>query len=301
MSKHTKNQKRHNYKQVNSLYIYGRNPVFEMVQNKPSEIIEIILIESAKDNLHSYKNKKDFAQIIQKAKHAKIPVKYITKKEAIAIIGDVRTQRILAQVKPFKYTSLKEWVVKHKNNKEKKDCELVIVLDKVEDPQNFGAIIRSAGAVGVSAVFVANANQAPVNATVFKASAGVITKVPIVQVANIGDTLNKLRDLGFWTYGVSMEQDDNMNVKNNEYTQESKNKSNTFYKLRSRKSGTSIWDQTFDKNTVLVLGSEGSGLSKIAKEHCDFLVHIPMQNGVESLNVSISAALAMYEWRRKWN
>jgi 23S rRNA (guanosine2251-2'-O)-methyltransferase len=158
-----------------------------------------------------------------------------------------------------------------------------LVLDKVEDPQNFGAIVRSAGAAGVSAVFVANASQAPVNATVFKTSAGVITKVPIVQVANIADTLEKLKDAGFWNYGVDMNELSEEDKEDNPYAEGSK----------------SIWDIEFDNNTALVVGAEGSGLSRIARENCDFLVHIPMQNNVESLNVSVSAALSMYEWRRQ--
>ncbi len=265
------------HNQNNSFYIYGKNAVTEMLIDKARDISEVVLVDFAKDG---NKDKNNFSDIINNAKRAKIPIRYINKKESEVLIGDVRTQRVLAKIKAFRYVEIREWFTKNKT--EEIENELVLVLDKIEDPQNFGAIVRSAGAVGVSAVFVANASQAPVNAAVFKTSAGVITKVPIVQVANISDTLEKLKDLGFWTYGVSM----------NELSD--REKGDNIYEVGSK----SIWDQEFDKKTVLVVGAEGSGLSRIAKEKCDFLVHIPMQKNIESLNVSVSAALAMYEWRR---
>lgn len=265
------------HNQNNSFYIYGKNAVTEMLIDKARDISEVVLVDFAKDG---NKDKNNFSDIINNAKRAKIPIRYINKKESEVLIGDVRTQRVLAKIKAFRYVEIREWFTKNKT--EEIENELILVLDKIEDPQNFGAIVRSAGAVGASAVFVANASQAPVNAAVFKTSAGVITKVPIVQVANISDTLEKLKDLGFWTYGVSM----------NELSD--REKGDNIYEVGSK----SIWDQEFDKKTVLVVGAEGSGLSRIAKEKCDFLVHIPMQKNIESLNVSVSAALAMYEWRR---
>ncbi len=276
MSKQTKTT--NNTPRGGALYIYGKNPINEMLREKASEMVEVVLVDFAKE---SHKDKKDFADIIQGAKHAKIPLRYISKKEAEVLVGDVRTQRVLARVKPFKYLDFKDWKESLKGAEDV--AKLVLVLDKIEDPQNFGAIVRSAGAAGVSAVFVANASQAPVTATVFKTSAGVITKVSIVQVANISDTLEKLKDAGFWTYGVSMSEPSEEDKENNPYDTGSK----------------SMWGQEFDAKTALVVGAEGKGLSRIAKEKCDFLVHIPMQGGVESLNVSVAAALTMYEWRRQ--
>jgi 23S rRNA (guanosine2251-2'-O)-methyltransferase len=254
--------------------VYGKNAVSELLSDKPRDVSEIVLVDFAKE---SHKDKADFAEIIKKAKLAKIPTRYISKKESVLLVWEVRTQRVLAKIKGFKYLQFSDWKDSIKNLSDA--SRLVLVLDKIEDPQNFGAIVRSAGAAGVSAVFVANASQAPVTATVFKTSAGVITKVPIVQVANISDTLEKLKDMDFWTYGVSMDDGD----EEDQYDTGSK----------------SIWEQEFDKNTVLVVGAEGAGLSRIAKEKCDFLVHIPMENNIESLNVSVAAALTMYEWRRQ--
>ncbi len=267
--------KKNNHHTSSSFYIYGKNAIAEMLIDKAKDVSEIALVDFAKDG---NKDKSDFAEIIASAKRAKIPTRYISKKESELLVGDVRTQRVLAKIKGFKYLEFKEWLAQGKAESSEK--ELVLVLDKIEDPQNFGAIVRSAGAAGVSAVFVANASQAPVTAAVFKTSAGVITKVPIVQVANISDTLEKLKDAGFWTYGVDLVEDGSVEE--------------AYPKL-----STSMWEQEFDNKTVLVVGAEGSGLSRIAREKCDFLVHIPMQGSIESLNVSVAAALTMYEWRRQ--
>ncbi len=271
----------------NPFYIYGKNPVMELLINKPNYVSEVVFIDFGKDN---NTDKHDFSDIIKRIKNAKIPTRYLSKREAGGLLDmssdGVNTQRVLAKIKSFDYLDFKQWRdnIKQEEKLGGRATKLVLVLDKVEDPHNFGAIVRSAGAVGVSAVFVANAGQSPVNATVFKTSAGVITKVPIVQVANISDTLEKLKDLGFWNYGVDMHEISEEEKEINLYAEGSK----------------SMWEQKFDSKTVLVVGAEGSGLSRIAKEHCDFLIHIPMKNNVESLNVSVAAALSMYEWRRQF-
>ena len=148
----------------------------------------------------------------------------------------------------------------------------MLVLDKLEDVGNFGAIIRTAAAVGVSAIFVSGDNQAPVNGTVFKTSAGNILKVKIIKTPNINQIIKKLKELKFWTYAVDMPE----NAK-----------------------GGDLWDQKFDTNTAFVLGGEGKGVSEKVRENCDFITPIPMENGVESLNVSVSGAIAMYEWKRQ--
>jgi 23S rRNA (guanosine2251-2'-O)-methyltransferase len=254
----------------NGFYVYGKNPVTELLSDNPQDVSEVAFVD------FNDRDKSEFASIITIAKQSKIKIRYISKRDAEQLTGGgVRTQRVLAKYRGFKYLTYKEWQTKLSNDANK----LVLVLDKLEDPQNFGAIVRSAGAAGVSAVFVANASQAPVTATVFKTSAGVITKVPIVQVANISDTLEKLKTDGFWSYGVTMQETSDTS----EYDSGS----------------VSMWSVEFDNKSALVVGAEGSGLSRVAKEHCDFLVHIPMYSGVESLNVSVAAALTMYEWRRQ--
>ena len=145
------------------------------------------------------------------------------------------------------------------------------MLDKIEDVGNFGAIIRTAAAVGVSAIFISGDGQAPINGTVFKTSAGNISKVKIIKCINIGQIVEKLKELKFWTYAVDMD----------------------------KKKGGDLWGQKFDTNTAFILGAEGSGVSLKVREKCDFVIPIPMENNVESLNVSVSGAIVMYEWKRQ--
>lgn len=242
-----------------ALYVYGKHPVDELLTHDLWNVAELYIVE--------YEPERDFIEQVALAKKRGIPVRVIGKGEAIDMVGEVNTQRILARIKDFHYQNIKDMQASLSVD----EPQLVVVLDKLEDVHNFGAIIRSAAAAGASAVCVASAHQAPVSGAVFKTSAGAVSKLPIIQVANIADTLRKLKDYGFWIYALEMAE------------------------------GTSqdMYTQSFDKKTVLVVGGEGRGVSPIVQETADFLVHIPMENEMESLNASVATALAMYEWKRQ--
>lgn len=242
-----------------ALYVYGRHPVGEILMSDVGNVAELYLEDGPQEGALDV--------LVSKAKSAGIRVNRVRSQDMLKLVGEVNAQRIVAQVKRFKYWNFKDWVEECGN----KEHASVLVLDKIEDVHNFGAIVRSAAAAGVLGVFVANAGQAPVSGAVFKTSAGAVLKVPIVEVANIAETLRKLKELGFWTYAVDMQDEKSSNI----YTQE------------------------FDKKTALVVGGEGSGVSRIVRDTSDFVVHIPMQNNIESLNVSVAAALTMYEWQRQ--
>jgi 23S rRNA (guanosine2251-2'-O)-methyltransferase len=171
----------------------------------------------------------------------------------------------VASISRATYQEFEEWMVKIQPDKH----TAVLLLDEIEDPHNFGAILRTAAASGMSAVIVPKHRQAPVNATVFKTSAGTAGIIPIVRAVNLNQAILTLKDNSFWIAGLSMESDSN------------------------------IWDQTYDVPMAFVVGNEGRGMRKKTGEHCDFLLNIPMFNGVESLNASVSASLVCYEWRRQ--
>lgn len=176
-------------------------------------------------------------------------------------------------LKNFSYSNFLEWQKTLDLNKK----NLILILNNVEDVHNFGAIIRTAAAVGARGIIVEKVRQAPVNETVLKTSAFNLLKIPIVEVSNINQAIEKMKERNFWIYGLDMFD---------------KN-------LQEVSVSDNIFQQKFDKNTVLVLGSEGKGLAELVKKKCDFIVSIPMENQVESLNVSVSAAVAMYEWKRQ--
>lgn len=145
----------------------------------------------------------------------------------------------------------------------------VLVLDGVTDPYNFGAIIRSASAFNIDAIIIRKNRSVSITPVVVKASAGTIETMKIVEVTNIKDALEKLKEMGAWIYGLAGE-------------------GNTF-----------IDEVDYPDKTVFVLGSEGDGISRLVMKHCDVLVKIPMEEMVESLNVSVASAIACYTIYRK--
>ena len=148
-------------------------------------------------------------------------------------------------------------------------ARLLLVLDGVEDPHNFGAIIRTAHAAGADAVITPERRAAPLTETVDRASAGALEHLPIARITNVTQTLEQLKQHGFWIYGLD-------------------------------EHGTELYHQTaFNPPTVLVLGGEGKGLHANVQKHCDVLLRIPMAGAVSSLNVSVAAGVVLFEWRRR--
>lgn len=149
-------------------------------------------------------------------------------------------------------------------------AKLLVVLDGIEDPHNLGAIIRTAHAAGGSAVIVPERRSAPLTETVDRAAAGALEYLPIARVTNITQTLERLKQEGFWIYGFD-------------------------------EKGRELYDQVeYASPTVIVLGGEGKGLHQNVQKHCDVLVRIPMAGAVSSLNVSVAAGVVLFEWRRRW-
>ena len=148
-------------------------------------------------------------------------------------------------------------------------AELLVVLDGIEDPHNLGAIIRTAHAAGANAVIVPERRAAPLTETVARAAAGALEYLPVARVTNVTQTLERLKDRGFWIYGLD------------------------------ERGAASHYDVDFVKPTVIVLGSEGKGLHQGVQKHCDVLVRIPMAGEVSSLNVSVAAGVVLFEWRRR--
>ena len=149
--------------------------------------------------------------------------------------------------------------------RERGDAALVLVLDGITDPHNLGAILRSAAGAAVDGVIFPERRSAQVNDTVVRASAGTAGRVPLVRVVNLGRALDELKEAGVWIYGLAA------GSKSHDYRRES-----------------------FSGPTALVLGSEGEGLHQKISERCDQLLEIPMPGGIESLNVSATAAICLF-------
>jgi len=154
--------------------------------------------------------------------------------------------------------------------REKNEEPLLILLDEIEDPHNLGAILRTADAVGAHGVIIPKRRAVPLTEGVAKASAGAVEYVPVARVANIAQTIDALKKEGLWIVGTSLQ-------------------------------GKDIYQQDLTGPLVVVVGSEGKGLSRLTEEKCDFLISIPMKGKINSLNASVAAGVVMYEIMRQRN
>ena len=238
-------------------FIYGRNPVEELLQNRADEVEKIYINRKL--------NKQSFSNILTLASNNRVPVAEVPGSKLYELVGKVNDQGIVASISQIQYEEFEEWL----DNFEPDKDTGILLLDEIEDPHNFGAILRTAAASGIDAVIVAKHRQAPVSAAVYKTSAGTAGRIPIVRAVNLNQAILKLKDNKFWIAGLDMDGD------------------------------SLLWEQKFDVPMAFVIGNEGRGMRQKTGEHCDFLLSIPMHNSVESLNASVSAALVCYEWRRQ--
>ncbi|MEX0684420.1 MAG: 23S rRNA (guanosine(2251)-2'-O)-methyltransferase RlmB [Balneolales bacterium] len=234
-------------------FIYGRNALKELLERSPETVAKIYVKTGIRGE--------SVNTVFTLASAHKIPLQQVPGKKLFDLVGAVNDQGVVAQVSSRSYIEFEEWIetLNMKNN------PLVLMLDEIEDPHNFGAILRTAAACEVAGVIVPKHRQSPVNATVYKTSAGTADLVELIRVVNLNQTISQLKEAGFWICGLDQ------NAK------------------------TVYWKQKFDMPVVLVVGSEGSGIRKKTLEHCDFTVSIPMKKSVESLNASVSTALICYE------
>ena len=152
---------------------------------------------------------------------------------------------------------------------ESADTAVVVVLDRPADPRNIGAVLRSAAAFGAEAVILPDRHAPEATAALAKAASGALETVPLVRVANLARALELLKKAGFWCIGLDME------------------------------GKIALADADLGGKAALVLGSEGEGLRRLTRETCDLLARIPLSGPIESLNLAASAAIALYETRRR--
>lgn len=178
-------------------------------------------------------------------------------------------QGVAAQVAPYEYVDLGELIDRAKSTT---DHPVIVVADSITDPHNLGAIIRTAEALGAQGVVIPQRRAVGVTSTVMKVAAGALEKLPVARVVNLTRALEELKEAGFWIYGTAAE------------------------------SSQPVHTVDFAKSTVLVIGSEGEGLSLTTQKSCDVLVSIPLQGSTPSLNASVAAGMALYEiYRQRWS
>lgn len=203
--------------------------------------------------------------ILEDAERRKIPIKYVKRPMLDAISDHGSHQGIMAEAKPYVYATLNDLIKAAQGKPE----ALIIALDHVTDPGNLGAIARSAEVVGACGLLIPNKRAAQVTPYAQKASAGAVSHLPIAREANMTSCLNKLKDEGFWVIGAS------------------------------EKASETIWEAPLEGRIVLVMGSEGEGISRLVLETCDLLVALPQVGAIGSLNVAQATCAIAYEWMRR--
>lgn len=240
---------------VNSNLILGRNPVIEALKND-REIEKIMVGKGAEGSI---------TKILGMARDKGIPVYECDRAALDRVSGGLPHQGVAAYASAYKYAELEDIYARAA---EKGEEPFIVVLDNLEDPHNLGAIMRTAECAGAHGVIIPKRRSCGLTDVVAKSSAGAIEYVPVVKVANIAQTLETLKEDGFWTAACDM-------------------------------GGRNYYEQDLTGKLAIVIGSEGFGISRLVKEKCDFTVSMPMVGKITSLNASNAAAVLMYEVRKQ--
>lgn len=233
--------------------IIGRNAVTETLKAGRS-VNKLFVANGSHDG--------SIKQILALAKESGVVVEFVERAKLDKISDGGRHQGVIAQVAARDYATVEEIleVAASKN-----EPPFIILLDELEDPHNFGAILRTADAVGVHGVVIPKRRSVSLNATVAKTSAGAVEYVKVAQVTNVAQTLKKFHELDLKIVGGDMSAEKNFN------------------------------EADLSGGIVLVIGSEGKGMRRLTRESCDLLVKIPMVGQINSLNASVAGAVLLYE------
>lgn len=226
--------------------IKGINPVLEVLRSD---------VNIEKIEVYKGINKTHIKAILEMASKKNLKIFYTNKRED-------NSQGVVAYISEYNYYIELNELLEKELMKEK---STIVVLDQIQDPRNFGAIIRSCECFGINGVIMQDRNNAKVTETVIKASTGAIEYVDIVQVTNIADTLEKLKKYGYFVYGAEAD-------------------GQSYY-----------YDEKYPNKVVLVLGSEGKGMRKRVRETCDKVLKIHLKGKINSLNVSVAAGILLSE------
>jgi len=233
-------------------HIYGTYAILEWLHGRPSHLRVIHYDPRSMDR------KTILGTLAENAGVSLVPC---AGAQLTAMAGTARHQGVVAVTQPFPYAELDSIIGKR--------TRLLLVADRIQDPQNLGAVLRSAAAGGVGAVIIPRDGSSPVSSTVEAAAAGGAARVPVCRVTNIARTLRILREHGYWSLGLVPQEAPN------------------------------LYELDVPDRLALVLGGE-AGMRSLTMKHCELRASIPMPGGMQSLNAAVAAAIAIYELQRRW-
>ena len=236
------------------MYIYGRNIIREALRANIVLHRVYYLLSPGSD--------RDFKRLLNTLESRKVPLISSTERSLNRVTHSAKHQGIVADIGDFPYVTLDKVLESGKRP------YFFIMLDRIQDPRNLGAIMRIAAGVGATSVIKSVIDSVEVTSTVIKASAGFAFRIPVVKCNNLKVCINILKEREVWIYGTARE-------------------------------GKLLWDVDMKENSAMLFGNEGNGIKKSILNRCDEIIKIPMENDVESLNVSNAVAVISYELLRQ--
>ena len=226
------------------MLVYGKNVVSEILNNN-IKIHKVFLDNNFKDE-----------ELLNKINKLNLKKFHIDKNKLDKMCNNSTNQGIALDIEEYKYLSVNE--IENDEN-----SNFIVMLDSIEDPHNFGAIIRTCECAGVNYIIIPKNRSVSVNSTVYKTSVGALNNVKIVEVTNLNNKIKKLKTIGYWIYGADM-------------------------------NGTNYDMLDFSGKTCLIIGNEGHGLKNLVRTSCDEIVSIPMRGKTNSLNASVAAGILIF-------
>jgi 23S rRNA (guanosine2251-2'-O)-methyltransferase len=239
------------------VWIWGRHPVLEALRAGRARSV---LVATGR------KQAAVLEEIVADARQQGVPLREASPVEVDAVAPGANTQGVAALVETPHLDSMDDLLAL---TRQREEDAFILILDQVQDPHNFGALLRTAEAAGVQAVVVPDRRSAPLSGTVAKTSAGALSHLPILKVNNLTRALEELKQSGIWAIGLDAA------------------------------ARMSLFEADLAIPLGLVIGGEGEGLRRLTRDHCDLLVRLPMHGSITSLNASVAGSIALYEGVRQ--
>lgn len=230
--------------------LFGVNPVTEAFRAGRRKIFEVYIA--------SDKTAGRFSEIIKKAENKFVPIQKVSFSELSKMTGTEAHQSVAARVTPYPFSDISQMIPEDRNG-------LILILDGIEDPQNLGAIARTALCAGVDGMIIPQDRAAGPTPSASKASAGALEHIKLAKVANLSTTIKELKKNGFWIAGLDAAAD------------------------------SPLYNTDLTSSLGIVIGGEDRGLRELVRKNCDYIVSIPQKSPFNSLNASVAGAVVIYE------
>jgi len=241
------------------MYLHGRNVLKELLGLRNSNIKVKRVLFTDQKNVDS-----QLEHLIKETRDKGLRVEILSPEKLTNLSREKKHQGVVIELKEFPYTDADAFL----NDSSPSKKSTLVLLDQIQDPHNLGAIIRTSVAAGVDAIAITTSNSAKITPAVVKVSAGLVFKIPVIPVGNLARFQEKLKGNGYWIYATDM-------------------------------SGVAYYEVEYNDKVAMIFGNEGKGVRRLVKERSDLLVSIPMEKTVDSLNVAASAAILLFDRRRR--